>query len=136
MGLINKRNDDNAKQNTEATIITSGVTIDGVFDFIAKVHVYGQLSGKMKSSNAIVIGRGGVIKGNIEAKTLIVNGSFEGNAECDSIYILEGGVLIGNISSEELMIEKNAHFEGESRRKNNNARIEYKQQEEEIEEDN
>lgn len=128
MGFINKRNDDNAKQASEATIITSGVKIDGVFDFIAKVHIYGQISGKIKSSNTIIIGRGGAVKGSIEAKKLIVNGNFQGNADCESIDILEGGVFIGDISSIELMIEKNAHFEGKSRKKNNNARIEYKQE--------
>lgn len=134
MGFINKRNDNNTRQTSEATIITSGVKIDGVFDFVAKVQIYGQITGKIKSSNVIVIGKGGLVKGDIEAKRLVVNGRFEGSAECESIDILEGGVVIGNISSIELMIEKNAHFEGESRRKNNNNRIEYKQ-EEKIEEE-
>ncbi len=67
-------------------------------------------------------------KQSIEAKKLIVNGNFQGNADCESIDILEGGIFIGDISSIELMIEKNAHFEGKSRKKNNNARIEYKQE--------
>ncbi len=53
--------------------------------------------------------------GQVEANKLIVSGTLEGDANCDSVEILAGGVFKGKIVSEELMIEAEARFEGESK---------------------
>lgn len=75
----------------------------------------GNIEGAIDSRNIIVIGKRGRIKGDLKAEKLVVNGVFEGNADCMHVEVLEGGIFMGNVISEELMIETKAKFQGESK---------------------
>ncbi len=69
----------------------------------------------------IVIGKKGRIKGDLKAEKLVVNGEFEGSADCSYVEVLASGRFIGNVLSKELMIESKAYFQGQS-----NIRLEEK----------
>ncbi len=105
-----------SKSNTESntTIIASGTKIDGNFDLKCRLHVDGEISGKIISNNVISIGKIGKIKGELSAKKLIISGVLEGEADCDSIELLKGGKVFGKIIAKDLMIESDTIFEGES----------------------
>lgn len=105
-----------SKSDTESntTIIASGTKIDGIFDLKCRLHVDGEISGKIISNNIISIGKSGKIKGELSAKRLIVSGILEGEADCDSIELLKDGKILGKILVKDLMIESDAVFEGES----------------------
>ncbi len=75
----------------------------------------GELEGSINSSNMIVIGRRGRIKGELRADKLVVNGVFEGVAECNQVDVLADGVFTGDVVSKELTIEAKAKFQGKSR---------------------
>ena len=77
----------------------------------------GEVAGKIFSDSVITIGKQGTVYGEIKASHLIVNGVFEGSANCDHVEILEGGKFVGKLLSKELMIEAKAIFEGESKLK-------------------
>ena len=62
----------------------------------------------------MVIGKKGRIKGDLKAEKLVVNGEFEGSADCSYVEVLAGGRFIGNVLSKELMIESKAYFQGQS----------------------
>lgn len=79
-----------------------------------RLHVDGEISGKIISNNIISIGKSGKIKGELSAKRLIVSGILEGEADCDSIELLKDGKILGKILVKDLMIESDAVFEGES----------------------
>ncbi len=96
------------------TIISSGTKIKGESSLSAKLHVEGEWEGKIFSSNIVSIGKGGIVKGELKAKRLIVNGEFIGQAECEEIEILQDGVLRGEIVVENLIIDKGGLFEGSS----------------------
>jgi len=61
-----------------------------------------------------VIGKKGCIKGDLKAEKLVINGEFEGSADCSYVEVLAGGRFIGNVLSKELMIESKAYFQGQS----------------------
>ena len=107
--------------SSETTIIASGAKIDGVFNCASRLHVDGEITGEIHSKSIVTIGKGGKIKGDVTSSKLIVNGLFEGNAECDSVEVLAGGNFLGKVTSKELMIEAKAHFEGESKIKRDNV---------------
>ena len=115
----------NAKSpaSSETTIIASGAKINGVFNCTSRFHVDGEVTGEVHSKSIVTIGKGGKINGDITANRLIVNGLFEGNAQCDGVEILAGGKFLGNIISKELMIEAKAVFEGESKIKRDNETL-------------
>ncbi|MDR1460176.1 MAG: polymer-forming cytoskeletal protein [Campylobacteraceae bacterium] len=118
MGLFVRNGEHIVSKQTESTIVANGAKLEGVFELSTYFYVDGVVLGKVHSTNTIVIGKRGLIKGEVEAPKMIVNGRFEGSAVCDNIEILEGGELFGAIYSNELIIEQKAHFEGESHQKN------------------
>ncbi|MDR1285954.1 MAG: polymer-forming cytoskeletal protein [Campylobacteraceae bacterium] len=118
MGLFVRNGEHIVSKQTESTIVANGAKLEGVFELSTYFYVDGVVLGKVRSTNTIVIGKRGLIKGEVEAPKMIINGRFEGNAVCDGIEILEGGELFGAVYSNELVIEQKAHFEGESHLKN------------------
>ena len=122
MAIFNK-DDGNAPASSETTIIASGAKIDGTFNCNSRLHVDGEVIGQIHSKSIVTIGKGGKVNGQITANRLIVNGFFEGEADCDGVEVLAGGKFLGKVVSKELMIEVKAAFEGESKIKKDNETI-------------
>ncbi len=57
------------------------------------------------------------MRGEIIAKSFVVNGVFEGSIESEVVEILSKGRIKGTLVYSELTIEKGGNFEGESKRK-------------------
>jgi len=122
MAIFNK-DDGYASASSETTIIANGAKIEGVFNCTSRLHVDGEIIGQIESKSIVTIGKSGKINGKINANRLIVNGLFEGEANCDGVEVLAGGKFLGKVVSKELMIEAKAEFEGESKIKRNNETI-------------
>ncbi len=114
MGIFDKTNQCTVPAS-ETTIIASGAKVEGIFHCQTRLHVDGEVVGKVLSESIVIIGKQGKVSGEIHASRLIINGLFEGNADCDNVEVLEGGKLIGKVVSKELIIEAKAIFEGESK---------------------
>jgi len=114
MGIFNKA-DQCSIPASETTIVASGAKIEGIFNCQTRLHVDGAIIGKVLSDSIVTIGKQGKISGEINASRLIINGLFEGNANCDNVEVLEGGKFLGKVISKELIIEAKAIFEGESK---------------------
>ena len=116
---IFSKNNKRSISSSETTLISQGANIKGEFSFDSRLHVDGEIEGKIVSKNTVVIGKKGIIRGDLQAEKLVVNGKFEGVADCKTVEVLVGGTFTGDVISEDLMIESKAHFEGKS-----NIRIE------------
>lgn len=119
MAIFNKDNERPASAS-ETTIIAGGAKVDGVFNCNSRLHVDGIITGQINSKSIVTIGKSGKISGEVIANRLIINGLFEGDANCDIVEVLAGGKLLGKVLSKELMIEAKAEFEGESKIKRDN----------------
>lgn len=62
-----------------------------------------------------MIGKNGVVNGDIFAQRVIVSGIFKGTMDSDCIEILPNGKIEGTIICNELYIEKKGIFIGESK---------------------
>lgn len=113
MAIFDKH-DNRSVSTSETTVIASGAKINGDFHFTSRLHVDGEIEGKIISTNVVIIGKKGVIKGELQADKLVVNGEFEGSADCSYVEVLAGGKFVGNVLSKELMIESKAYFQGQS----------------------
>jgi len=103
-----------ARETNSTTIISQGAVIKGDLELSAKLHIEGVVDGNINSSNEVSIGKDGVMKGELKASKLIVNGVFEGTADCDYIEIMKGGILKGNITIKNITIENGGCFAGTS----------------------
>ena len=114
MGIFNKA-DQCAISASETTIVAGGAKVEGIFNCQTRLHVDGEIIGKIISESIVTIGKTGKVSGEINASRLIINGLFEGSANCDNVEVLEGGKFLGKVVSKELVIEAKAIFEGESK---------------------
>jgi len=113
MAIFNKSNE-NTKTTNTTTIISKGAVIKGDLELSAKFHVEGVIEGNIVSTNEVSIGKDGVIKGDLKASKLIVNGTFEGTIDCDFIEIMNGGIVKGDIKIKNITIENGGCFAGTS----------------------
>ena len=114
MGIFNKA-DQHAIPASETTIIARGAKVEGIFHCQTRLHIDGEIMGRVFSDSIVPIGKNGKVNGEISSSRLIVNGYFEGSANCDNVEVLEGGHFSGKVTSKELVIEAKAIFVGESK---------------------
>ncbi|WP_050955506.1 bactofilin family protein [Helicobacter bizzozeronii] len=110
-------NDHKQPANGSVTIIAQGTKIKGEVNIDCHLHVDGTLEGTIHSSSTVVIGKNGVVVGDLVATRLVVSGKFMGNAQADLIEIMPFGYVDGKIVSAELVIERKGILSGESRPK-------------------
>ena len=113
MGIFNKA-DQHAIPASVTTIIARGAKVEGIFHCQTRLHIDGEIMGRVFSDSIVTIGKNGKVNGEISSSRLIVNGYFEGSANCDNVEVLEGGHFSGKVTYKELVIEAKAIFEGES----------------------
>lgn len=113
MGIFGKTDTNQGK--SETTVISLGAKIDGEFDFNSILHLDGEISGTVRSTNVVVIGKTGVLKGDLSADKVVVNGAFEGELNAESLEILAGGIVNGNINVCKIAIENGGKFNGNSK---------------------
>jgi cytoskeletal protein CcmA (bactofilin family) len=118
MAIFNKSSE--IAKETSTTIISQGAKLKGEFSLKAKLHVEGEMEGKINSSNQISVGKNGFIKGEIVCSKFILNGKFEGKLECEYIEITKDGILKGDVITKYFVIEKGGIFEGTSAIKKDN----------------
>lgn len=82
------------------------------------LYIDGYFEGNINSEQEISIGKNGIIKGEITALRVIIQGLAEGSINATRVDIKPDGKVIGSVESEELVIEAKGIFEGNSRVKN------------------
>lgn len=70
-----------------------------------------------------MVGKTGVITGDVFAQKVIISGKVTGNVEAKTIEILANGRLEGTITSDELVIERKGMFLGQSKNTNNGVKL-------------
>ena len=72
------------------------------------------MDAEIVSTGTVKVGRTGVVTGTLAAKSLVISGKFNGEADCDSIEIIAGGEAEGKLKSVTLTIDAESAFQGES----------------------
>ncbi|PAF51041.1 polymer-forming cytoskeletal protein [Helicobacter sp. 13S00477-4] len=102
-----------------ATIIAQGTKLNGTIHTDCHLHIDGEFEGNIHSKNTVMVGKSGLVSGEIHSQKLIVSGKFEGVVESEVVEILPLGKIDGKIISSELVIERKGIFMGESKTKQN-----------------
>jgi len=105
------KNDD-VKNNT---IISSNVLFEGNITASGFVYIYGQLHGNLEANDGTVkIMNGSYVRGDIQCRDLIVDGSIFGQCHSDSLTIETNGQINGTIIYSDLCIKRGGIFHGYS----------------------
>lgn len=104
------------QQEFTDTMVSAGMRIEGELKSNGNVKIDGIISGKVHTSQDLVIGPNAQIDADLIATNAMIAGTVKGNVTVKgSLIILETGKIIGNISCATLAIAEGAYFSGACR---------------------
>ena len=102
-------------------MIAQGTQVEGSVVTNSDCRIDGHVKGNVTSRSKIIIGRSGVVQGNIKCANIEI----EGNVKAESLIVSEllalkaTANLIGNIETGKIAIEPGAEFSGNCKMRNN-----------------
>ncbi|HLL53603.1 MAG TPA: polymer-forming cytoskeletal protein [Myxococcaceae bacterium] len=120
-GGLFKREDDNvvARPGEVHTLLGKGSEFEGKLTFEGQVRIDGKFSGQIFTKDVLVIGDGARVQAEINAGTVIINGTVEGNVRASQLIELhQPGRVKGNLESPALSMDKGVIFEGTMKMEN------------------
>ena len=104
--------DKKSLKDTERSLISETVSIDGTVNSSGAIDVAGLVKGPVYSKE-IVIKETGSISGGVEAETVEIHGHLDGKVSAENVVIGSSGVVKGDIEfSNNLRTENGADIEG------------------------
>lgn len=110
-------------QNPE-TIVATAMRIEGELKSNGNIRIDGIVSGKVHTTQDLMIGPNAQIDADLIANNAVVSGVVKGNMTVkNSLTITETGRVLGNISCGKLSIREGALFVGNCRMQENKREI-------------
>jgi cytoskeletal protein CcmA (bactofilin family) len=110
MPVFLKRNNSSKLES----IIGSHSSVEGNVEVSGTIRVDGTVTGQMKA-DAVVLGDSGSIKGDVQARSVLIGGRIDGNVHAEeSVEIKPKGKLFGDVFTRKLAVAEGGIFEGRS----------------------
>ena len=100
----------NASEKQSPTIIGAGCKLTGDIKTDHTVQIHGEIIGNI-TAETIVIGRGGIVTGEINTPTLFLHGTLNGTAIVNTANIFSAAQMTGELSYKTLNITSNTGLE-------------------------
>jgi cytoskeletal protein CcmA (bactofilin family) len=97
------------------SVISPRVELTGSISSSDELHIYGTVDGSVRAS-ALVICKGGMVRGDVIAESVLVHGSVEGSIQGMKVQLFATAAVRGDIVHGSLEIDPAAMFEGGSKR--------------------
>jgi len=95
------------------TIIGKGSTFEGSLKVQSTLRVDGKVKGNVTTSDSLVVGKDGMIDGEISVRNAIVGGKLKGKLIASGKVVLEANSAFkGELKTTKLVIDEGALFEG------------------------
>ena len=105
--------------NGQPNKIEASTKITGEIKSNANFRIDGYLKGSITTSGKVVIGKEGVIEGNIKCLNADIEGKFNGKIEASEILNLKSTAVIeGEVQISKLIVEAGANFNAKCSMKN------------------
>ena len=105
--------------NGQPNKIEASTRITGEIKSNANFRIDGYLKGSITTSGKVVIGKEGVIEGNIKCLNADIEGKFNGKIEASEILNLKSTAVIeGDVQISKLIVEAGANFNAKCSMKN------------------
>ena len=97
--------------NNQQNMITEGTIVNGDIISEGDFRVEGTINGSLKTSGKIVVGKTGLIDGNIDAENADFEGGFTGNLKLNGTLVIRSSAYIeGEEIISKLSVEPGATF--------------------------
>lgn len=105
----------NGTGSTSKNVLSTDVEIHGTLKFSGELTFEGKLEGEISTDGALQLGDSAVIKGDINAGSVVVRGKITGNINAkEKIEIKAKAELFGDIKAAKLVIEEGVTFVGKT----------------------
>lgn len=104
------------------TPLGTHVSIDGDVEIVGDVSLAGRVAGSLRC-RALVVERGGELQGFAVCDSIVVSGTVIGQIYANTITLKGGCTVEGEAYHQQLILEKDAYFEGKSRRHEDPKRL-------------
>src|SRR6476660_7658414 len=102
-------------QSNSKNVLNSDVELKGTLKFSGELTFDGKLEGDITSDGVLNLGDNAVVKGNINAATIVMRGKINGNVIAkEKLDIKSKTELFGDIRAPRLAIEEGVTFVGKS----------------------
>jgi cytoskeletal protein CcmA (bactofilin family) len=109
----NKSRKEVSNPGNPLNIIGTETRLKGDLESTGDIRIDGSIEGHVTVNQRLVLGEGGIIKGDIEAKDAVVAGLLQGNIRVEQTLVLKASARIeGDISTDKIVIESGAQFNG------------------------
>lgn len=100
-------------QSTLNSILGKGARFTGTFEGAGTLRVESELDGTIRGADSVVIGKTGVVRGEIYAKQVIVTGRVEGRiVATEKLELQSESHVQADVFSPRLIISEGVFFEG------------------------
>ena len=113
--VSDNKQSDGVSSSGGATIIAQGTRIKGEINADCRLHIDGEFEGTIHSKDTVMVGKNGIVRGDIESASLIVSGRFIGNITANVLEIKPQGRVEGTAATSEFVIERKGMFIVESK---------------------
>ncbi|MEJ2105551.1 MAG: polymer-forming cytoskeletal protein [Ignavibacteriaceae bacterium] len=98
------------------TIISNGVKIEGKVTSSVGIRFEGEIQGDISSEDSIVVGEKAIVKGKINAVSILVGGKISGTINAkEKLTLSAKGNIEGDIFTKILVVEEGGTFNGKSK---------------------
>lgn len=103
-----------SKTSQGYSVINDRLTIRGELDTDGTVRVEGRVEGPSHRAGTLIVGAGGFVIGNVEAKDVVVAGQIQGNVHATGrIEIESGASVLGEIRANLMVLREGATIHGQ-----------------------
>ncbi len=98
------------------SIIAVGLTVRGDLDSNGTVKVEGAVEGHVTTRAQVLVAKGGIVHGDVEAVEAIVGGTVTGAIRAsERVEIQNGAVVSGDVTTRRIMVAEGASLNGQVR---------------------
>ena len=99
---------------SEPVLLEAGTRFDGLLSFRGTVRLEGLVVGTVVAWGTLVIGRGGQLRGRVEADEIVLEGDCEGELRArDRVELRPGARVSGRIVAPRISVLDGSVFDGE-----------------------
>jgi len=107
------RNSQPMAHNEHETIIAQGVKVEGDFDSKGSVSIDGEVTGSVRTAQALRVGEAARIHADVSAQTAVIAGEVRGNLRvADRLELLETANIQGDIEAQVFSVAPGARVNG------------------------
>lgn len=98
------------------SIIAAGMTVTGDIDSTGVVKVEGRVEGAVRSARQVLVGRQGVVRGDIETREAVIGGTVEGTINgTERVEVQATAAIQGDIHTRTIVIAEGGKINGSVR---------------------